>query len=516
MAISTGIVPVSPHPASAVTSRLAGKGRDLDAPRPYARPLGATAAQEQELRALQRWEALRGQVLVSVPVMAVGAFPGSLRHEQMLERAELTVSEFYFAIDEGTEHGFAIPADDVVELTIVPDPAGNMRALRIRYVADHTDGCIQAFTIATTGFRRVSRFKAILRLAAAADIEVEAFDPAGTRPRSLAITWAHVRRFSSELMVWSGTACGPVGGWLASARAECRVWMTTHSFFWCDVAGEGVNRLPVADILDVTMDLGAETPVAAIALRDAEGCRQEIFFGFDRREFGDRAEATCRSLVEALQEYGVATRIPAPAFAPWLPGQLVEMPDRVPMRGDAARPRLALAQDPMTDAMPREVMAWLEMAEETIAIERVVSAPHIATEPIDPPSPTPVPIDVEPDNDIPIVPADPWPRMAAFESACLAEIRALESHAVGEAMLGGEHVGLQDALASLATLIEAGEIELLDANRRAQQMRALAECRASLRTLTHQQDAGIRSRSAILTERRAVLARVESLTTPQS
>ncbi|MGB3327501.1 MAG: hypothetical protein WBA46_01020, partial [Thermomicrobiales bacterium] len=294
MAISTGILPASPRQVPAAPTGLPVRGRDLDGVRPATRPLGATLAQEQSLRALQRWEAIRGQVLVRVPVIVVGAFPGSLAQEQMLERADLTVSEFYFAIDEGTEHGFAIPADDIVDLTIVPDPAGNMRALRIRYVADHADGCIQAFTIATTGFRRVSRFKTILRLAAAADIQVEAFDPGASRARSLAITWAHVRRFSNELMVWSGTASGPVGGWLASARAECRVWMTTHSFFWCDVAGEGVNRLPVADILDATMDLGAATPVVALALRDAEGCRQEIFFGFDRREFGDRAESTCR------------------------------------------------------------------------------------------------------------------------------------------------------------------------------------------------------------------------------
>lgn len=511
MAISTGTLPISPRlPAAAPAPR----SRDLPA-RP--RPLGVTAAQEQELRALERWEALRGQVLVSVPVMAVGAFPGSLRQGQMLDRADLTVSEFFFALGEGTEHGFAIPADDIVDLTIVPDPAGHMRALRIRYVADHESGCIQAFTVATAGFRRVARFKAILRLAAAADIEVAAWDPAEIRPRSLAITWAHVRRFSNELMVWSGTACGPVGGWLASARAECRVWMTTHSFFWCDVAGEGVNRLPVADILDVTMDLGAETPVLAIALRDAEGCRQEILFGFDRREFGDRAEATCRSLVESLKEYGVAERTEPAPFAPWLPGQAVDWPTGEPAPARRTRPMKAQpSPTPVPqDAIPDEVMAWLAQVDGTpsgapsttaTAIGIEGAAPDVAADTTD------TPVVAENAGEAPAVPAtptDPWACMAAFEGACLADIRALEARDV--APVSPHATSLQDALAALSTLIEAGEVEILHADTRARRMRALAECRATLRTLRQQQEAGIRSRSAILTERRAVLARVETL-----
>ncbi|MGN6031572.1 MAG: hypothetical protein ACTHQE_07885 [Thermomicrobiales bacterium] len=510
MAISTGTLPISPRsPAVAPAPR----GRDLPV-RPRPRPLGVTPAQEQELRALERWEAMRGQVLVSVPVMAVGAFPGSLRQGQMLDRTDLTVTEFFFALGEGTDHGFAIPADDIVDLTIVPDPAGHMRALRIRYVADHESGCIQAFTVSTAGFRRVARFKTILRLAAAADIAVAAWDPAEIRPRSLAITWAHVRRFSNELMVWSGTACGPVGGWLASARAECRVWMTTHSFFWCDVAGEGVNRLPVADILDVTMDLGAETPVLAIALRDAEGCRQEILFGFDRREFGDRAEATCRSLVESLKEYGVAERTEPVPFAPWLPGQAVDWPTGEPAPMRRTRPMKAQPSPTpeLQEAIPDEVMAWLAQVDGTMPIAAGTTATTIgiaegALKVV--PDTTGTPVLAEAVEAAPTAPATPWERMAAFERACLAEIRALEAQDVAPVPL---HVpGLQDALAALSTLIESGEIELLDADTRARRMRGLAECRAALRTLCHQQEAGIRSRSAILTERRAVLARVETL-----
>ncbi|MGC4105612.1 MAG: hypothetical protein QM753_04545 [Thermomicrobiales bacterium] len=505
MAISTGAMPISPLATGP-------RGRDL---RPQAaarpRPLGVTPAQEQELRALEQWEAIRGQILVSVPVVVVGTFPGSLRQEQVLERAELTVSEFFFAVDEGREHGFAIPADDIVDLTIVPDPAGHMRALRIRYVADHTSGCVQAFTIATTGFRRVARFKTILRLAAAADIDVIAFDPLDMRPRSLAITWAHVRRFSSELMVWSGTACGPVGGWLASARAECRVWMTTHSFFWCDVAGQGVNRLPVADMLDVTMDLGAETPVLAIALRDGEGYRQEILFGFDRREFGERAESTCRSLMEALKGAGVSTRTEPSALAPWLPGQIADLPARPAVPGRRARrpaPETNTTPAPVAtnDAMPAEVVAWLDMAEGTRPIATVASDDHAMTE-VAVATSAIVPVQDALD-DIPAMPTDPWEQMTVFERDCLADIRALEAHAEART----EHViTLQDALAALATLIERGEIELLDAHAHAQRMRGLAECRSSLRTLAQQQRAGIRSRSSILTERRSVLARVEAL-----
>jgi len=496
-----------------------------------------TPGQERELRALEQWEAMRGQVLVRVPVMAVGAFPGSLRQGQMLERAELTVSEFFFAIDEGTEHGFAIPADDIVDLTIVPDPAGHMRALRIRYVADHETGCVQAFTIATAGFRRVARFKAILRLAAAADIAVAAFDPVEVRPRSLAITWAHVRRFSTELMVWSGTACGPVGGWLASARAECRVWMTTHSFFWCDVAGEGVNRLPVADILDVAMDLGAETPVAAIALRDAEGCRQEILFGFDRREFGERAETTCRSLVEALKEYGVAARTEPTPFAPWLPDHLVAgalpLPARRPVarqsRPAAAPPPSVMPATTAPGTMPAEVMAWLDEADPSTfsasdaagsgtvpAGDRATDgdpaeeggAGHTVTVPDAAPA-------AESEAAAPSV-VDPWAEMEAFERACLAEIRVLEANGPDAVHGHGHTGGLQEALAALATLIERGEIELIDADARGRRMRGLAECRASLRALAQQQAAGIRSRSAILTERRSVLARVETFVAGES
>ena len=464
------------------------------------------------MRALQHWEAMRGQVLVSVPVMVAGAFPGSLGKQQLLERAELTVSEFYFTIDEGTDHGFAIPADDIVDLTIVPDPAGHMRALRMRYVADHEDSCIRAFTIATVGYRRVARFKAILRLAAAADIEVAAFDPSEARPRSLAITWAHVRRFSSELMVWSGTACGPVGGWLAAARAECRVWMTTHSFFWCDVAGEGVNRLPVADIIDVTMDLTAETPVAALALRDAEGCRQEILFGFDRREFGDQAEATCRSLVRALMEYGVAPRTEAAAIAPWLPGR---WPAQASSGHRARRnvppaDRTGAREDP-TSRNPLGHEAGNAMPHPAPGLAAPSAVPPQMTGTIEAAMPR---ADGESPkaSDTPISPADPWKRMDAFESGCLAAIRALDARTDPDMSPPDEAVTLHDALAALATLIEAGEIDLLVADSRARRMHDLAACRATLLTLKQHQAAGIRSRSAIITERRAVLARVEALT----
>ncbi|MGC4191138.1 MAG: hypothetical protein QM589_08225 [Thermomicrobiales bacterium] len=509
MAISTGILPVSPLTSSPAAGYPA-RGRDATSYRLHARPLGATPAQEQGLRALEHWEAMRGQVLVNVPVMAMGTFPGSLRLGQMLDRAELTVSEFFFALDEGLEHGFAIPADDIVDLTIVPDPAGHMRALRIRYVADHADGCIQAFTIATTGFRRVARFKSILRLAAAADIAVTAFDPETMRPRSLAITWAHVRRFSSELMVWSGTACGPVGGWLASTRAECRVWMTTHSFFWCDVAGNGVNRLPIADILDVTMDIGAETPVVAIALRDAEGCRQEVLFGFDRREFGAHAEATCRSLVSALAQVGVAVRTEAPAFAPWLPGQSAELPTRLPTPAHRVRPEKPQPTDAGLTAIPHEVMAWLEAAEDTPAPDATLAAMTIVAGAIEEgDTGSAIAITPEQTEDAPAISDDPWARMDAFEAECLTAIRAYEAHA--EVATTEQAVGLQEALAGLATLIEAGQIDLLDANARAQRLRGLAACRTSLRLLAQHQKAGIRSRSAILTERRAVLERVETL-----
>lgn len=86
MAISTGTVPVSP-----IRDRIVSRQR----------PLGATLAQEEQLHATQAWETARGVVLVRVPVTVVGAFPGSLRRIQLIERAELTVSEFFFTIAEG-------------------------------------------------------------------------------------------------------------------------------------------------------------------------------------------------------------------------------------------------------------------------------------------------------------------------------------------------------------------------------------------------------------------------------
>lgn len=495
MAISTGIVPVSPPM------------RDRIVPRQ--RPLGATLAQEQQLQALREWEAMRGAVLVRVPVTIIGAFPGSLRRSQLIERAELTVSEFFFTFAEGTAEGFAIAVDDIVDLTIVPDPDGHMRALRMRYVAEQETGCIQTFTIAATGFRRIAKFKSILSLAAAADIVVTAHDPAANRPRSLAISWPHVRRFSNELMVWSGTACGPVGGWLASARADCRVWMTTHSFFWCDVAGNGVNRVPVGDMLDVTLDLDSDTPVLAIAIRDGDGCRQDLLFGFDRREYGDAAEDACRSLADALHLHGVVLRNEPAPVVPWRPGYRLPRPHH---NTPLMRPHHRLTPSPRLDTpvdasvtLPDEVLAWLDQFDP----ERLFGS--------DDPAPDDV-VDWEnqaagedAEDGIPVdepVVLTPWQRMQAWEDACIEAVRALESGAPAPGLTTD---ALAPALAALATLIEHGEIDILDADTRARRMHDLAACRDALLALAQQQAAGIRSRSAILTERRSILARFATL-----
>ncbi|MGB3329999.1 MAG: hypothetical protein WBA46_13640, partial [Thermomicrobiales bacterium] len=218
-----------------------------------------------------------------------------------------------------------------------------------------------------------------------------------------------------------------------------------------------------------------------------------------------------RSLVAALHEYGVATRIAPRAFAPWLPGHLHEMPTGA---GSAARTaRLPLSQPapaaaaPPADVLSLEVMAWLAMVDD--ATDRVSSGDDGAIA-ASPSGAIDVPTDQEEIDAPPVPEDDPWAPMAAFEAACLAEIRSLEAGTATPAHPEGMP-SLPDALAALSTLIDAGQIELLDANARAQRMRGLAECRTSLRTLAQQQEAGIRARSAILTERRGILARVASL-----
>lgn len=425
-----------------------------------------------------RWRAQRGRDLFRSSVEVVGAFPGAIGRGHRMRRSRLTITARYLVCDEGRKGGFALGVDDIVDLAIIPAPSGVMSALRIRYRDAHHEQLIRSFALCLRGVTdalySVRRVRSLARLFADAGISV--VDDAVTQPpRRLALTWDAARRYSPELMVWSGKASAPVGGWMARDRVTCRVWLTGKSLFWCDPSGAGVNRIPLEDIVDISADPDADTPALAVALIDASDARQELLFGFGESRDQEANRRECQTLVNAFASRDVTIVEPATPSTPWTARSSamrsavdraahVEMMDRVSFSDD---------RDDAEDSS-----GHLEEGEAA--------------------------------------------SFTMFEATCLAEIAVIKQQIIDpgsslEASPEAENETpppvLRDALDTIALHLADGSMEIEDADNRVRRLKLLADSRSKLRAIRQQQIVGLRVKSALLHERRAVMMSLSDIMT---
>lgn len=423
-----------------------------------------------------RWKSNRGHDVFRSSVELEGAFPGAIGCGHRVQRARLTVTERYLICDEGRRGGFAIDVDDVVDIAIVPAPSRVMSALRIRYRESEREDLVRSFVFCIRGLTNflygVRRVRSLARLFAIAGIPVTE-TPIERPPRRLALSWDAARLHSAELMVWSGEANAPVGGWMNRDRVSCRVWLTGQSLFWCDPGGEGVNRIPIEDILDVSAQPDALPPAApaiVVSLLDGAGDRQELLFSFDAGRNLEANRRECQTLVNAFDSRDVAVVDPTTPLKPWKPLSAA-------IRLQGARPE-------------RIEMLDGEHFPEPGPGERA----HLTT----------------------VAPDEPSDCISEFEANCLAEIATINQQIINpiDAIEPDESVlpaVLSVALNAVAIQLADGSMEIGDADNRVRRLKLLSESLTKLRAIRHQQVAGLRAKSVLVHERRAVMTSLSEI-----
>ena len=424
-----------------------------------------------------RWRARRGRDLFQSSVEVVGAFPGAIGCGHRMRRSRLAVTERYLICDEGRKQGFAVDVDDILDVAIVPAPSGVMSALRVRYRDAHNEHLIRSFAFslrgATVSLYGVRRVRSLARLFADAGIPV--MDDAITQPpRRLALTWDAARRYSPELMVWSGKATAPVGGWMARDRVTCRVWLTGKSLFWCDPSAAGVNRIPLEDIVDVSGGPLADVPALAVALIDATDTRQELLFGFDGARDQETNRRECQTLINAFASRDVAIVEPGVPNVPW-------------MASSAMRPVV-----------------------KPVSCVQKVNTADLTPELFD---------DATVTNDCLELPEEgEAASFTIFEATCLAEIAAINQQIIdpGSFPEVENEISppiLREALDAIALQLADGSMEIEDADNRSRRLKLLSDSWSKLRAIRKQQIVGLRAKSALLHERRAVMMSLSDIMT---
>lgn len=420
-----------------------------------------------------RWKSNRGHDVFRSSVELVGAFPGAISCGHRVQRARLRVTERYLICDEGRRRGFAIDVDDVVDIAIVPAPSRVMSALRIRYRESEREDLVRSFVFRIRGLTNslygVRRVRSLARLFAVAGIPVTE-TPIAHPPRRLALSWDVARLHSAELMVWSGEANAPVGGWMNRDRVSCRVWLTGQSLFWCDPGGDGVNRIPIDDILDVSAQPDAVPPAIVVSLLDSAGDRQELLFSFDAGRNLEANRRECQTLVNAFDSRDVAVVDPTTPLMPWKPLSAA-------IRLQGARPE-------------RIEMLDGEHFPEPGPGERA----HLTT----------------------VAPDEPSDCISEFEANCLAEIATINQQIINpiDAIEPDESVlpaVLSVALDAVAIQLADGSMEIGDADNRVRRLKLLSESLTKLRAIRHQQVAGLRAKSVLVHERRAVMTSLSEI-----
>lgn len=272
-----------------------------------------------------RWVLERGSVRAEAPVDVLGGFPGSLGSLNRLQRTEVIATDRYLVIGEGSAGGFALPMADIRAVDLVRPSRQANPGLVIHY-QDGPD--IGTFAMNFRGLARGlsgrRRAEEVLRVLEDQGIPRMTSSRA-PGPQRLSLSWESARRHVAEPLLWSGQARASVGGWYGAVQRSCRVWLTEDSFLWCCSEGNGVNRLPLADIVEVRDGVADRIRVAA---RDAAGHRYDLAFDFATGTSGVDPMRQRVQLLNALASRGVAiSTAPAP-LAPWRRGGVVRPTDR--------------------------------------------------------------------------------------------------------------------------------------------------------------------------------------------
>jgi hypothetical protein len=273
-----------------------------------------------------RWLIERGETRVEAPVAALGGFPGALRAMNRLDDSRLICTLRYLVVGEGTSHGFAIPMRDVLSASVIrPDHRSN-HGLAVWYRDGETTASFflqfRGMSRGISGMRRAEQAMHFLvgRGVAPVSAREAQLSPA------VHLSWDQAATLAAEEILWAGNGVASVGGWFGSTQEASRVWLTDRSLLWAGASQDGVNYLPLQDIIEARDGAGDRV---SIGIRDALGHRYDVAFDLAPEQVGLDRQANPRvRFMNALASHGVSVGTASTPLAPWRAGSVVRPMDR--------------------------------------------------------------------------------------------------------------------------------------------------------------------------------------------
>jgi hypothetical protein len=461
----------------------------------------------------RHWLAERGEIAFESTCDLAGGFPGYAETGAVLEGVRLRITNRYLLIAEGEPFGFGLPVRWLDGMALVPLDDADDFGLRFFY----QDGASpRLFTVRFRSNRLAMRngpraeraHLALLR----AGVEDRLSDAPQADP-SFHVPWGQTAPFESETVIWRGHATAPLRIGQTSAPGE--VWLTTKSLIWGHPTTEGIQRIPLhllADVTPATLGDRAGTPAVYIGLGDQSTGHFELPFLFDQQQTADQNLKDRGALLVGLRARGVPVGAATPRFQPWRLEFL---------------PAALTGTEPAADEESIEPETAAAESDTILSPEDIVLAEwHAEPEPIAPPPvdiplatawaerPTPVESPAEP----PVEPGEvSWPLASAYEAAALElldqvvlGIRARAAGApcspIGATMPGG--LDQRAALGELLDLKRSGAISAEVCQQRSNRLVLVADTAIRLRTLVDLRDAGHLTDAEIAQRQRAIIGRL--------
>lgn len=268
--------------------------------------------------ATRDWIAHRGAVLFEATGDVVGGFPGYADRGGRLEAVRCQVTERYLVVGERQPYGFGLPIPSLAGAVLVGAPRRTHPDLRVIY----RDGLtVRLFTvrfreprIARWSGRRAERAREALLAAGLA----EWLPAALPAEPNFTVHWDQTRDLEAENVLWTGRATAPLRVGLPGVASE--VWLTTRSLIWGSGAGDGINRVPLSMVIDVTAAHLADrrrTPALFVGIGEERGGRHELAFIFDQQDSPDRNVRERGAFFVGLRSRGIPLGAPTPPLQPW-------------------------------------------------------------------------------------------------------------------------------------------------------------------------------------------------------
>jgi hypothetical protein len=457
----------------------------------------------------RHWLSERGEIAFEAACDLFGGFPGYAETGGVLEGVRLRITNRYLLVGESEPFGFGLPLRWLDGVALVPlEETADEFGLRLYY----QDGASpRLFTIRFRVNRLAMRNGPRAEKAHLALLRGGVDDRFAASPQpdpSFRVPWGETAPFEAETVIWRGPAMAPlrIGG--PSAPGE--LWLTTKSLIWGHPTADGIQRVPLhllADVTPATLASREGAPALFAGLGDQSTGHFELPFVFNQGTSGDQNLKDRGALLVGLRSRGVPVGAATPRFQPW---RIEFLPAALPVEDTASETTL----EPIAPTA----------AEAETGEDEVLAVWHAGPE-----------TDVPPPIDIPLAsgwserlslairPGVLWPLAAAYEAATLdlldRVLLGIRARAAGVpcAPIGATMPGDLEQRAALAELLELKRSGKLSAERcqhRSNRLVLLADTCLRLRTLADLRDAGHLTDADVSRRQRAIIARLSEALLP--